>query len=161
MEYIDKDADISLCGKYRYTLTRVWDRSKPVCAFIGLNPSTADANDDDQTIRRCVRFANDWGYGELIMMNLFAFRATRPRELHLAADPVGTTLNDLYLYGQLYRIDLVVAAWGVHGSLFARDQEVRKLIEKEKQLYCLGKTKEGQPKHPLYIKANARPVLYQ
>ena len=93
MKYIRTYASMSQCGLYRYTLWRVWDESKPACVFVGLNPSTADASEDDATIRRCVRFAKDWDCGELLMLNLFAFRATRPKDMLAACDPVGEENN--------------------------------------------------------------------
>ena len=96
MKYTNKDAVLSECKKYRYMLRRVWDRTKPACLFIGLNPSTADATVDDPTIRRCVGFADSWGYGELVVGNLYAFRATKPKDMFNQDDPVGP-FNDLWL----------------------------------------------------------------
>jgi len=156
MEYTDTDAILSDCGRYRYMLRRVWDRTKPVCLFVGLNPSTADATKDDPTIRRCVRFADDWGYGALMMGNLFAFRATDPKQMIAAADPVGP-LNDQWLKEVARGCGIVIAAWGANGSLNARDWEVRQMMPK--QMHHLGLTKAGQPKHPLYLKAGTLPVL--
>lgn len=124
----------------------------PLVAFIGLNPSTADETADDPTIRRCVAFAKRWGYGGLVMLNLFAFRATDPRDMRSAASPVGPE-NDDHLRAVAAEAALVVAAWGVGGSYFGRDFRVRRLMGDG--LMALGFTKSGQPRHPLYVKADA------
>ena len=84
-----KGAHFSTCRRYRYRLWRIWDENKPFVLFICLNPSTADENEDDPTIRRCVRFARDWDYGGMVMVNLFAFRATDPSELYNADEQIG------------------------------------------------------------------------
>lgn len=91
-----KDAILSEDRKYRYILSRTWDETKPTVLFIGLNPSTADENEDDPTIRRCIIFAKSWGYGGLIMANLFAFRTTNPQGLYSEKNPVGSE-NDYYI----------------------------------------------------------------
>ncbi len=157
-----RDAEISDDGLFRFTLTRTWDSVKGYVVFIGLNPSTADAAIDDPTVRRCVRFAADWGYGGLVIVNLFAFRATQPRDMMAAADPVGES-NDYYLVNAARRAGLVVAAWGANGTYTGRDLEVAGLIaEKTRhQLHSLGTTKDGSPKHPLYVPAATRPTLWQ
>jgi hypothetical protein len=146
-------AVFSKCMRYRYVLRRVWDRSKQSVLFIGLNPSTADATNDDPTIRRCIRFASDWGFGSVTVANLFAYRATQPQKLRRARDPIGPE-NDRWLQDLQSESDLVVAAWGVHGALRERNLEV---LGKISPAYCLGLTKEGHPRHPLYLKASARP----
>ena len=91
---IVQSADFSACGTYRYALRRIWLPAAPQVLFIGLNPSTADEKSDDPTIRRCLGFARSWGYGGLIVANLFAYRATAPSALREARDPIGP-LNDL------------------------------------------------------------------
>lgn len=129
---------------------------------IGLNPSTADENKLDPTLRRCARFAYDWGLGGLVMTNLFAFRATDPKDMKLAVDPVGS-LND----ERLARLALgspeltfghrpfVLAAWGTHGDYLGRnDQVVKLLTTRGVDLHCLVKTKGGHPKHPLYVSSD-------
>jgi hypothetical protein len=144
----------SPCRRYRYTLWREYDMFNPsYVMFIGLNPSTADEVQDDPTIRRCIGYAKDWGYGALCMMNLFAFRATDPRVMKSAKDPVGPE-NDAWLARCARDAGLVVAAWGAHGSYRDRDEEVLKLID---NVMCLGKTKEGYPRHPLYLKRTEKP----
>ena len=151
-----KTAELSPCRKYRYSLSRVWDESKPVCLFIGLNPSTADEVEDDPTIRRCINYAKSWGYGSLIMANIFAFRATDPRDMKAAADPVGID-NDYYLTELASKASMIVAAWGNHGSHLNRSEQVKALIP---TLHCLKVTGTGQPSHPLYLKADLQPVPF-
>lgn len=142
-----RTARISPCGRYRYSLSRTWNRSLPVVLFVGLNPSTADDQIDDPTVRRCIGFAKSWGYGGLILVNLFAHRATNPSELTDAADPIGPE-NDYWITAEQARADRIVAAWGNHGSLFDRDKTV---IDNLAGAYCLGTTKLGCPRHPLYL----------
>lgn len=139
----------SPCRTYRYTLRIVWDESLPVAAFVGLNPSTADEYQDDPTIRRCKGFAQSWGCGGMLMLNLFAFRATDPAEMKRAADPIGPD-NRLAEF-----LDTCtgprVACWGTHGSHAGRAAFIAPLLP---ELQCLGKNADGSPKHPLYLKAD-------
>lgn len=134
---------------YRYELWRQWGES-PIVAFIGLNPSTADETVDDPTIRRCIGFAKSWGCGGLVMLNLFAYRATDPRQLLIAEDPVGPD-NDAHLKSAVARSDMTVAAWGVHGKLQNRGWHVVGMLGEGAHLQALGLTKDGYPRHPLYL----------
>ena len=145
--------------EYRYSLWRKWDKDLDCMMVIGLNPSTADETEDDPTIRRCTRFAKDWGFGGLYMLNLFAIRATDPKIMLKHQYPIGEK-NDEFLVEMANECQLVLAAWGNHGAHRSRDWNVRRLIEKHKQMKCLGKTKTGQPKHPLYIKADTQPMIF-
>ncbi len=153
-------AEFSPCRTYRYTLTRTWDDEFRPCAFIGLNPSTADESTDDPTIRRCIRFAKDWGYGGLIMLNLFAVRSTDPFEIYRNPSPIGPD-NDAYISNVLSnQCAGLVCAWGNHGTHFSRGDHVRELISKlatKPTPTHLGLTKSGQPKHPLYLRADIKP----
>lgn len=160
-------ATISADGKYRYDLTRydksAGDLTSP-CIFIMLNPSTADAEKDDATIRRCRGFARSWGYGRLIVLNLFAFRATKPDELKKVDDPVGPLTDDFlrrYLKIASRWNGLIVCAWGTHGVYRGRCAFVLDTIE---AMGCrpmaLRVTKDGHPSHPLYLPKNLKPVLY-
>lgn len=146
---------------YRYDLWRdmgdVCDQSRSV-AFVGLNPSTADEQCDDPTVRRCIGFARSWGYGHFHMLNIFAFRATNPQNMCAVDDPVGS-VNDEWLLRTAGRVDLVVAAWGTYGAHRGRGQEVRRLLEAV-ELHHLGLTKEGHPRHPLYLRADSEPELW-
>lgn len=155
--YTDHGANISPDGNYRYSLFREWDKGKGSVGFIGLNPSTADADLDDPTIRRCVGFARAWGYGSLYMLNLFAFRATLPSTMLKAIYPVGPD-NDAVLRAASRRVDLVVAAWGNLGAHRGRDDEVRAMFKG--RLHYLRLTTLGHPAHPLYLPASLTPQLW-
>ncbi len=137
---------------YRYALWRRWDQNAPYALFIGLNPSTADEREDDPTIRRCKRFAADWGYGAVYMANLFALRATDPKNMLVHPEPVGID-NDVTLHDLARGAGVIVCAWGAHGGHMQRDQHVKGLLAAY-ELKCLGVTKAGKPRHPLYIKAD-------
>lgn len=123
-----------------------------------LNPSTADAELDDPTIRRCVRFARDLGYDGIFVGNLFAYRATDPDILKRVSDPIGPH-NDQALVDMLSTVRLVICAWGNNGNLQNRDKRVLQLIHHAGHVpYCLSITKIKAPKHPLYIAASSRPI---
>lgn len=143
-------AVLSSDGRYRYFLSRRWSRASQI-TFIGLNPSTADATLDDPTIRRCVRFARDWGAGALYMVNLFAYRSTDPSTLLRVGDPVGPE-NDEWLDRAVSGATTVVAAWGNQGALLGRHEAIK--ARYEGQLQALKITSKGMPGHPLYISAS-------
>ena len=153
------DAVFDQSGAYRYRLGRRREEGRGAVTFVMLNPSTADAEMDDPTIRRCIGFAWDWGYRELIVVNLFALRATTPSELRRAVDPIGPE-NDEHLLASVDQADAVVVAWGVHGELNARDREVMDLLSDRAPLRCLGFTKAGLPRHPLYMPKSSVPRPY-
>lgn len=153
---VNKNATFSDCRKYRYALSRTWEGKKKTVLFIGLNPSTADEKIDDPTIRRCINYAQNWGYGSLLMVNLFAYRTTIPTELKNVKNPIGND-NDLHITELLKKADLAVAAWGNEGSLLNRDKDVKKIIPK---LMCLKINKSGQPAHPLYQKKDLKLIKY-
>lgn len=152
---IERGADISPCGLYRYALWRKWGPGGTVM-FVGLNPSTADATLDDPTIRRCVAFARSWGFGGLMMTNLFAWRATDPMHMLSAKDPIGPE-NDMRLRAAYLNAKLTVAAWGAHGTHKGRDAAVRKMLPR---LHYLRLTKAGHPGHPLYLPGELKPVPF-
>ena len=144
-------------GEYRYCLWREWDSEMPAVAFVMLNPSTADATTLDPTCRRCRRFAEDWGFGTLLVGNLFALRSTDPSNLYDSGDsgdPVGPA-NDEYLKAICAEAETVVAAWGTHGALHDRGREVARALDAD--LCAIDTTKEGHPIHPLYQPADAEP----
>jgi hypothetical protein len=147
-----KAARISEDGKYRYTLSRRWAAGE-VASFVMLNPSTADAQIDDRTIGRCIAFARSWGMGGITVVNLYAYRATKPAALWLAEDPVGPE-NDWHLMEQAHFAFLLIAAWGVNAKP-GRVAEVLALPGMD-QLMALGVTKDGHPRHPLYLRGDAR-----
>jgi len=140
--------------EYRYRLTRRWNAGEPTVAFVMLNPSTADATEDDPTIRRCIGYAREWGYGRLVVGNLFAVRETDPANLYDYFDPVGPE-NDRYLQKIADEADKVVAAWGANGGLGDRAEHVAEDLGVD--FYALGTTQEGHPVHPLYQPADAEP----
>ena len=145
-------------GDYRYMLVRAWDFGRGICVFIMLNPSTADGKVDDATIRRCIRFAQDWGYRRLVVVNLFAYRATHPKDLREAMRPTGS-MNKQVLLDQARRADLVVCAWGANGDFLDRGRKVaRWLRRKGITLHHLGLTKDGHPKHPVRLPADLTPI---
>lgn len=147
-----RGAHFSPCRTWRYSLYRTWDVQRPRLACIGLNPSTADEQQDDPTVRRVLRFARERGYGGLTMLNLFAYRATQPRDMMAVDDPVGP-LNNHALVVETAGLD-VLCAWGVHGGYRDRATAVRALL-REAGVTCfhLGLTQDGEPKHPLYLAA--------
>src|SRR5262245_13924770 len=141
---------------YRYQLWRIWDKSNPFMNVIGLNPSTADETKDDPTIRRCIGFAKAWGYGGLYVTNLFAFRATKPKDMKKALDPIGPD-NDLWIQHTAELCKLVIAAWGENGGFANRDAHVRAMVNR---LHVFRLTPKSRvPEHPLYLPGDLKPVL--
>ncbi len=158
-------AVLSVCEKYRYLLWRVWDTEKPVVLFVALNPSTANHNTDDPTIRRMMGFARDWGMGGILVANLFAYRATDPSELsfihkHRETDPIQAPgdSNDLVLKYAASITKKTVFCWGKAGSFIGRDIEVEKIIM---GAYCFDYTIDGSPRHPLYLSKMQPLVPYE
>jgi len=148
------DAVLSSGREYRYRLSRTWDTGKPALRFIMLNPSTADKSEDDRTITRCITYAKDWGYGSILVGNLFALRATDPSELREHTRPIGPQ-NDKYLRSIIAEVDMIVAAWGTKAELNGRGREVTEMLDTD--FYALNTTKHGHPNHPLYQPADAEP----
>lgn len=154
---VDRGARFSPDYVYRYTLWRMWSNRGRWLVVIGLNPSTADATNDDPTIRRCVGFAKREGLDGLFMLNLFALRATDPRVMMAHPEPVGAN-NDTAIreYARSDR-GIVVAAWGVHGLHHGRAKAVCRMIP---GLKCFGVTRDGSPKHPLYLRSDTPIIDY-
>ena len=154
------EASYSDCEGYRFALTRVWDAKGPKVTFVMLNPSTATEVQNDPTVERCERRARTLGYGAFQVTNIFAFRATDPRVMKTQIDPVGADNNAMILAAAAWA-DLVVCAWGSHGAHLGRGQEVGDMLRQTNQpLHHLGLTKEGHPKHPLYIGYAEQPRLW-
>lgn len=151
-------ATLSSCETYRYSLSRDWDESLPRVNFVMLNPSTADAFDDDPTIRRCIGFARSWGFGSLVVTNLFALRATDPKTLHSHPNPVGPN-NDKYLRHEALKSHMVVFAWGTNGMFLYRDNAVKRMLV-DSRPYAIRLTAGGHPSHPLYLPKNLVPVPF-
>lgn len=158
--YFSKGAQISRCELYRFSLSRVWDLELPACTFIGLNPSTADADLDDPTIRRCVAFAASWGCGELIMVNLFPYRSTSPAGIlgiEYPADVVQA--NDDAVAAAIARSKYSIAAWGNLGTL--RDANKRTLERYRNRLHYLRLNRgSDEPAHPLYLPCTLTPIPF-
>jgi hypothetical protein len=155
-EAMKRGAEFSPCRRYRYALMRMWNPGTGCAMFVGLNPSTADENVDDPTIRRCIAFSKAWGFGGLLMTNLFAYRATQPADMLAQDDPVGPD-NDASLRRLAAKAGVVVAAWGTHGTHGGRHRAVRDMLP---GLHYLRLTKDGHPGHPLYLPASLRPVAW-
>ena len=158
--YLENDAVISDCGKYRYLLRRTWDHKKPRALLVMLNPSTADARQDDATIRSCVRLLSGLGYGSMEVVNVFAYRATKPDELLTAANPYGPK-NEDSVRAAIKRCAIVIVAWGAWPLADQAAIYIRNAIRAERPaMFCFGRTKSGAPKHPLYIKSGTPLEIY-
>lgn len=155
----DRSAFLSPDGKYRYHLSRsIPGGDRRIATFIMLNASTADHEVDDPTIRQCMGFCRRWDCGELHVVNLFALRATDPREIRRASDPVGPDNQEWIMRVVTKSADPnpsvrgpIVCAWGVHGSYMGQDQTVLDWLSVIHKPMALGITKDGHPRHPLYV----------
>lgn len=150
-------------GDYRYLLWRIWDEKKPVMVWIMLNPSTADASEDDPTIRRCMGFARRNGNGGIRVVNLYAYRAMNPNKLRSVQDPIGRTMNDTFIWSFCRENKcVVVCAWGAFRVDDHRAKYVMNMLKmKSIPLYRLGaSTKAGHPRHPLYLKSDSPLVVH-
>jgi hypothetical protein len=153
------------CERYRYLLTRVWQPSGRKALFFMLNPSTATEVQNDPTVERCERRARALGFGAFRVCNIFAWRATDPRDMRAAADPVGPA-NDAAIVESCGwtdgGTDQIICAWGTHGAHLARGPQVEALLRGTGQaLYHLGLSKDGHPKHPLYIAYAVQPARWE
>lgn len=155
-------AVISECGRYRYELRRIWDPNGPLLEWIMLNPSTADGTVDDNTIRRCIAFAKRWGYGGIVVRNLYAWRATNPAELVNLDDPVGPENRD---YLSRADADCTIVAWGAHpaatGWWNGYPFGWQRTVIQRTALFCLGTNANGSPKHPLYVPSSRTPIRWE
>jgi len=147
--------------KYRYVLWRIWNKDMPLVMFIGLNPSTANETTDDPTIRRVCRFAQDWGFGGVYMMNLFDQVTSDPKKLEMPEKtpqylPSRFDHNDLWLTAIADKCKKIIFAWGSFKEAKEKGKKVAKIFTG----YALGINKDGSPKHPLYIKKDVKPVYY-
>ena len=154
-------AVFSDCGRYRYELWRRWDADLPTVMFIMLNPSKANAECDDPTIRKCKHYAMAWGYGSLLVGNLFAWRATKPFDLKAAGragkDLVGPC-NEVAMEAMVKKSGKVIAAWGNDGSMKGRSDQLREKIADQGglPLHAVQINATGEPRHPLYVRRNLR-----
>ncbi len=145
------------CECYRYSLTRIWDVAGRKALFVMLNPSTATEVQNDPTVERCERRARALGFGAFQVTNIFAWRDTDPRKMRAAIDPVGPE-NDAAILTGVNWADQIIAAWGTHGAHLDRGPAVERLLRGTgRPLFHLGLTKDGHPKHPLYIAYTQQP----
>ena len=154
----DSGAVFSACRRWRYLLWRRWDAARPVANFLMLNPSTADEVKLDPSCTRARRYAERWGFGAVVITNIFAWRATDPEEMKAARDPIGRG-NDRAIRRAARESALVVCAWGNHGAHLGRSHAVRDLLEEAgiapRVLRVNG---GGEPAHPLYLPGKLRPL---
>ena len=154
---IDKSAIFSENREYRYVLSRIWNRRNGYCLFCCLNPSTANENYEDPTSRRCIRFAESFGCGGMVMVNLFAYRSTLPGVLLTVSNPIGAP-NDYHIQRMSKEAEVTIAAWGTHKAVGKRGEAVLLMLDHP---HCLALTKNKQPQHPLYLKKTLRPKPFR
>lgn len=148
------------CERYRYSLTRIWDDTGCKVHFVMLNPSTATEVQNDPTVERCERRARALGHGGFRVTNIFAWRDTDPHKMRAAADPVGPA-NDAAILDGLAWADQTICAWGTHGAHLGRGPIIEALLRaRSDNLFHLGLSKAGHPKHPLYIAYTQQPVVW-
>lgn len=147
--YLDMSAEVSACQQYRYHLSRRFGPGFRTVVVVGLNPSTADAFQDDMTIRKCVGFARRWGMDRLVMANVCAWRSRHPKEMQRADDPVGPE-NEARLRELVATAEIIVAAWGQNKLPF-RAQRLARWVLSLPNVCCLGQNADGTPKHPLFV----------
>lgn len=145
---------------YRYELWRIWDSSKPLLVFIMLNPSTADIDNNDPTVERCERRARREGFGGVFVLNIFAFRATDPNDMKAVDDPIGR-MNDFFIRNMMmaakHQGHTLIVAWGAHGRYRDRARDVANHAKEiGVKLFALGLTNQYEPRHPLYLKNDAK-----
>lgn len=168
---VDRNADISSCGRYRYWLTRRWDFDLPVALFVMLNPSTADGDVDDPTIRRCIGLARRWGMGGIEVVNLYPWRATKPRDLPHGPEVFGDIAkggherNAVAIRQAALAAGRIVVAWGANpGPCKSHPSVVLDLLRAydctDEGVEALALTKHGAPRHPLYVHGDVEPISY-
>ena len=148
------------CENYRYLLTRTWDPAGRKVLFVMLNPSTATEVQNDPTVERCERRARTLGFGSFRVTNIFAWRDTDPKKMRSAKEPIGPE-NDTAISESCSWADQIIAAWGTHGAFLDRGAAVEKLLRASgRPVYHLGLSKDGHPKHPLYIAYAKQPEVW-
>jgi len=153
----EKSATISEDQKYRYELRRTWQQKTGLVCWVMLNPSTADADFDDPTIRRCMGYTAWWGYGGIIVVNLFALRSKDPQKLYNVDDPIGPE-NYHYIFQASWGSALTIAAWGIRGRYLKQN---KKVLAQLTNSHYLALTKNGDPHHPLYLRKDLKPKPYK
>ena len=153
-----RDAEFSSCGSYRYSLSRIWDESLSAVLFIMLNPSSADGTKDDPSIRRCISYAKDWGFGSLFVGNLFALKSTKPTGLLESTNPEGPE-NLKYLLKLSSHCKMIVCAWG-NGTILKK-LSANSPKNLNRKLHCLKLSLDGIPCHPLYLPKDLKPIEWK
>jgi hypothetical protein len=153
--FMQKASQLSPCRSYRYTLDRIWDTTKSSVLFILFNPSTADETHDDPTLRRCIHFAQSWGYGALRIVNLYSLRTSNPKTLHAHPLPKGPD-HDLYFQQSLLSHQDILCAWGLKGGSISCHFKPG-----SHRIFHLGINKDGSPKHPLYLPARSQKIPWK
>ena len=157
--YKENGAIFSSCKNYRYLLWRKLSDANLSLTFIMLNPSIADHRLNDNTVKKCMKYASKWGYGRLVIVNLFGYISTSPEELRTSQNPIGR-YNDFFIKQAVSASSFIVCAWGNNGKIRNRDLDVLALLNKyEKKVAVFGLTKQGRPMHPLYLSQMAKPKL--
>lgn len=156
--YEDQGAVFDAARVYRYRLWRAWGPGDRVL-WLMLNPSTADESVLDPTLRRCEGFTRRWGYDGFEVANLFALRSTDPSGLYAVPDPVGPD-NDQAIRGAAERCPVIIAAWGAEPIAMVRSATILDEVLRGRRVECLGVTKGGQPRHPLYLRADQERIRY-
>lgn len=155
-----RTAVYSDCDRYRYSLTACWDKAGPNLLYVMLNPSKATELANDPTIERCERRARALGYGRFTATNIFALRETSPARLRAAKRPEGDD-NMTHIETATERADTILAAWGVHGAHLGQGPRVEQMLRATgKPLVTLGLTKDGHPRHPLYVAYATEPLAW-
>ena len=158
-----RTAIFSKCRTWRYRLAQIWDESQAPLYWLMLNPSTADEQKNDPTVERCERRARMWGFGGSVVYNIFAFRATDPKDMRASADPIGPE-NDQWIR-ELAAMSggvTVIGGWGEHGKHMDRGQAVRDIFKAENgRLHALKINASGHPAHPLYIGYDKTPFVLE
>jgi hypothetical protein len=153
-------ATFSACRRWRYLLWRRWDEARPAVNFLMLNPSTADELSLDPSCTRARNYAEDWGFGAVLITNIFAWRATDPEEMKRARNPVGRA-NDRAILRAAREAALVVCAWGNHGAHLGRAARVQRMLRQSGvRLHVLRMNRAGHPAHPLYLPRTLAPALF-
>lgn len=157
--FSESTAELSEDKRYRYKLTRIWDKSKKMVCFVGLNPSTADEAENDPTVWKLVRSADSWGYGGIVIVNLFAVRTPSPQQMLREEEPIGVKNDEtLRAAADNAAYDKVIAVWGDDGGHKNRGSEVKKLF---RQLWMLEVSQSGNPRHPRFLPRDVRPKIWK
>lgn len=151
-------AEFSDDKMYRYKLWRIWDEELLKVMFIGLNPSKANETSNDPTIRRCINFARSWGYGGMYMCNLFAYISTDPKKLNKSGEDITINNRILLETGTNYECGKVIFCWGAFKEAKERSKDIIELFHNP---YCIAVTKDGIPRHPLYLPGNYKPINFK